>query len=63
MASSVAAKLNQEENVEVEMKRGGLGEFSVTLDGEKVVNTNRLLYPNPSNVVKKVRTALGQKRG
>ena len=63
MASSVAAKLNQEENVEVEMKRGGLGEFSVTLDGEKVINTNRLLYPNPRNVVKKVRTALGQKRG
>lgn len=63
MASSVAAKLKQEENVQVEMERGGLGEFSVTVDGEKVVKTNRLLYPNPSSVVKRVRTALGQKGG
>ena len=63
MASSVAAKLKQEQDVEVEMKSGGLGEFSVTVDGEKVVNTNRLLYPNPSSVVKRVRTALGQKDG
>ena len=61
MASSVAAKLKQEDNVLVEMERGGLGEFSVTVDGEKVVKTNRLLYPNPSSVVKRVRAALGQK--
>lgn len=61
MAFCVAAKLKQEENVQVEMERGGLGEFSVTVDGEKVVKTNRLLYPNPSSVVKRVRTVLGQK--
>jgi hypothetical protein len=63
MASSVAAKLKQEGNLQVEMERGGLGEFSVTVDGEKVVNTNRLLYPRPSSVIKKVRTALGRKGG
>ena len=61
MASSVAAKLKQEEDVLVELERGGLGEFSVTVDGERVVQTSRLLYPNPGGVVKKVRTALGQK--
>ena len=53
--------MKQEENVEVALERGGLGEFSVTVDGEKVVNTNRLLYPSPSSVIKRVRTALGQK--
>lgn len=58
MASSVAAKLRQENDVEVETVKGGLGEFSVAVDGQKIVNTNRLLYPNPGKVVKKVRTAL-----
>ena len=56
MASSVAAKLRQENDVEVETVKGGLGEFSVAVDGQKIVNTNRLLYPNPGKVVKKVRT-------
>ena len=58
MASSVAAKLKQEKGVQIEMERGGLGEFSVTVDGEKVVETSRLWYPNPSNVVREVRSAL-----
>lgn len=61
MASSVAAKLKQETDVQVEMVKGGLGEFSVTVDDLKVVNTNRLWYPNPASVVKKVRTALAAK--
>jgi uncharacterized protein (DUF427 family) len=58
MASSVAAKLRQEDDVQVEMVKGGLGEFSITVDDREVVNTNRLWYPNPTSVVKKVRTAL-----
>ncbi|MFY9608151.1 MAG: hypothetical protein WAU45_05980 [Blastocatellia bacterium] len=63
MASSVAAKLRQESDVQVEMVRGGLGEFSVTIDDREVVNTNRLWYPNPSSVVKTVRSALAAKDG
>ena len=58
MASSVAAKLKQEDDVQVKLERGGLGEFSVTVDGDKVVDTNRLWYPSPGKVVEKVRTAL-----
>ena len=63
MASSVAAKLKQESDVEVETVKGGLGEFRVTVDDREVVNTNRLWYPNPSSVVRKVRTALEAKEG
>lgn len=58
MASSVAAKLTQEDDVQIKMERGGLGEFSVTVDGDKVVDTNRLWYPSPGKVVEKVRAAL-----
>ena len=42
----------------IKLERGGLGEFSVTVDGDKVVDTNRLWYPNPGKVVEKVRVAL-----
>jgi hypothetical protein len=59
MASRVAAQL-KEENVEVETIKGGLGEFSVILDGQKVIDTNRLWYPSPSKVVKKIQTLLGE---
>jgi len=58
MASSVAAKLKQEDDVQVKIKSGGMGEFSVTVDGDKVIDTNRLWYPNPGKVVEKVRAAL-----
>lgn len=61
MASSVAAKLKQESDIQVEIVKGGLGEFSVTVDDREIVNTNRLWYPNPTSVVKTVRTALAAK--
>jgi uncharacterized protein (DUF427 family) len=61
MASSVAAKLKQESDVQVEMIKGGLGEFSVSVDDQEVVNTNRLWYPNPTSVVNRVRNALAAK--
>ena len=60
MASSLEAKLKHQGNVQVEMQKGGFGEFSVTVDGEKVVKTNRLLYPNPSKVMSTVLSALGE---
>ena len=48
MAARVAAQLSTENDVEVATaKAGGLGEFSVSIDGQKVIDTNRLWYPTP----------------
>jgi hypothetical protein len=58
MASRVAAQLNEDNNVEAETVKGGLGEFSVYIDGQKVIETNRLWYPVPNKVVNKVRGML-----
>ncbi|HKZ80597.1 MAG TPA: hypothetical protein VJ124_20145 [Pyrinomonadaceae bacterium] len=60
MASRVAAQLRKEKDVEVETNRGGLGEFSVTLNGNKVVDTNRLWYPSPAKVVRTVQRLLAE---
>ena len=57
-ASRVAARLNKESNMEVETVKGGLGEFSVYMDGRKVIDTNRLWYPTTSKMVKKIRALL-----
>ncbi len=59
MASRVAAQLSND-NVEVKTVRGGLGQFSVYIDDEKVIKTNRLWYPLPSRVVKRVRDLLAE---
>ena len=61
MASRVAAQLSKENNVATEIVRGGLGEFSVYIDGQKVVDTNRLWYPLPGNVVKRVQALLADR--
>ena len=58
MASRVAAQLRKENNVEVEMVKGGLGEFSVYIDEQKVIDTNRFWYPTTNKVVKKIQTLL-----
>lgn len=60
MASRVAAELKKETDVQVETVRGGLGEFSVDLDDRKVIDTNRLWYPTPSKVVKKIKALLAE---
>lgn len=60
MASRVAAELKKETDVQVETVRGGLGEFSVHLDDRKVIDTNRLWYPTPSKVVKKIKALLAE---
>jgi hypothetical protein len=60
MASRVAAELKKETDVQVEIVRGGLGEFSVDLDDRKVIDTNRLWYPTPSKVVKKMKALLAE---
>lgn len=58
----MAAKLRREDGVEVDTVRGELGELSVSIDGRKVVITNRYLYPFPGTVLKKVRAALAEDR-
>ena len=60
MASRVAAQLNEDNNVEAETVKGRLGEFSVYINGQKVIETNRLWYPVPSKVVKKVRQLIAE---
>jgi hypothetical protein len=60
MASRVAAELKKETDVQVETVRGGLGEFSVHLDDRKVIDTNRLWYPTPSKVVKRMKALLAE---
>ena len=61
MAARVAAQLSNESDVEVETARGGLGEFSVTNDGQKIVDTNRFWYPTPSKVVPKSLARLAER--
>lgn len=60
MASRVAAELSNETDAQVELVRGGLGEFSVDIDERKVISTNRLLYPRPGKIGRKIRELLKQ---
>jgi hypothetical protein len=60
MATRVAAQLRNETDVQVEVVRGGLGEFSAYIDDRKVIDTNRLWYPTPSKVVKKIKALLAE---
>ncbi len=59
MASRVAAQLRKN-NVEAEKVRGGFGEFSVYIDDQKVIDTNRLWYPTPSKVVRRIQELLAK---
>jgi hypothetical protein len=61
MAARVAADLKKEGGVQVETVRGGLGEFSVLIDGEEVIATNRLWYPNPRKVARQVKSLLAER--
>ena len=60
MAARVAAQLSEESDAEVELVRGGLGEFSVSVDGRKSIDTSRLWYPSPSKVVAETRALLAR---
>jgi len=54
----VAAALRRDPELEVETVRGGLGELRVSVGGQDLVTTNRLLYARPSRVVDQVRARL-----
>ncbi|HSE31567.1 MAG TPA: hypothetical protein VLA93_08305 [Pyrinomonadaceae bacterium] len=58
IASRVAARLRSETKSEVELRKGGLGELSVAIDGQKVVDTNRFWYPTPNSIFQRVKQIL-----
>ena len=58
MASRVAAQLSEENNFDVETVDGGFHEFSVYIDGEKVIDTNRFWYPSPGKIKKRIQDLL-----
>lgn len=60
MATRVAAQLKKENNIEVEMVKGGFGEFSIYIDEEKVIDTNRFWFPTTDKVVKNIQTLLAE---
>ena len=58
----MAEQLKEENDLVVEVVKGGLLELSVGIDGEKVIETNRLWYPLPSTLVKRTREILDRKQ-
>lgn len=60
MASRVAAHLNKEKFAEAETVKGGLGEFSVYIGEQKVIDTNRFWYPSTNKIIKKVQALLAK---
>jgi hypothetical protein len=61
MAARVASQLRGENDLQIQAVAGGLGEFSVFLDGQEAITTNRLWYPRPGKVVARVRELLAKK--
>ena len=60
MAARVARQLKKADDFQVETVAGGVGEFSVFLDDQEIINTNRLWYPRPSRVVAKIQEQANQ---
>jgi hypothetical protein len=56
----VAEELKKAQDVEVEVVKGGLLELSVGIDGQKLIETNRLWYPLPSSLVRRTRELLAR---
>lgn len=50
--------MRRDRDVEVEVVKGDFLELSVEIDGEKVIDTNRLWYPLPSSLVRRTRELL-----
>jgi hypothetical protein len=60
IASRVAAQLSKENDVEIKTVKGGLGELSVYIDQQRVIDTNRLWYPMPGRIVRRVQELLSE---
>lgn len=52
--------MREENDVEVEVVKGGFLELSVRVEGEKVVDTNKLWYPLPGSLAKRTREFLAK---
>ena len=55
IAARVAARLREGGEARVELKRGGIGELRVEVDGRDLYDGNRLWYSAPSRIVAEVR--------
>ncbi len=58
MAAGLAARLRSECDADVVMVSGGIGEFTVLVEGQEVVRTSRLWYPRLSKVFETVKAHL-----
>ena len=58
IASRVAAELTNEDELTVDVVKGGLGELSVIVEERKIFKASPLWYPTPSTVIRKVREAI-----
>jgi len=58
IAARVAAAFENDNDVQAAIVKGELGELSVSIDGEKVIDTNRFLYPRPSRIVNDIKSLL-----
>ena len=56
----MAAELSDDADLEVNVVKGGLLELSVYIDGRMALDTNRLLYPRPSTIVRRTRELLAE---
>ena len=54
----MAADLKKEDDLTIDLVKGGLGELSVRLDDRDIYKGNPLWYPTPASVIKKVRAAI-----
>jgi GGDEF domain-containing protein len=58
MAASLAARLRSECSADVTTLRGGLGEFTVLVEGKEVAKASRLWYPRLEEVFEAVKAHL-----
>lgn len=57
----MAEQLKEDNDVDVEVVKGAVLELSVAIDGDKVIETNRLWYPLPSSLARRTREFLDRK--
>jgi hypothetical protein len=58
IAARVAAAFEDDNDVQAAIVKGGLGELSVSIDGKKVIDTNRFLYPRPNRIINDIKSLL-----
>ena len=60
MAAGLAARLRSECDAEVVTASGGIGEFTVFVEGQAVFESSRLWYPRLSKVLQTVKAHLAE---